>query len=115
MFVKALRHSVGQRVKQEMAGAEVGCGGPDAPAGDELECGGRWGPAVDVQSHAQQRAQRLPSQANPDPARTRVTTALDRPAQPAAADSQFAVLPRALPARKCGYARVERDVHDPPE
>ena len=30
---------VGQQVQQEMAGPEVACGGPDAPAGDELECG----------------------------------------------------------------------------
>ena len=55
-----LRQGAGQRVKQAMAGAEVACGGPEAPAGDELESGGRGGPAVDVQSHAQGRAQRSP-------------------------------------------------------
>ena len=51
-----MRPGAGQRVKQEMAGPEVGRGGPDAPARDELNCGGRGGPAVDVQSHPQGRA-----------------------------------------------------------
>jgi len=45
--------SAGQRVEQEMAGAEVGRGGPDTPAGDEFERGpGGWPrPAVKVQPH----------------------------------------------------------------
>ena len=30
---------VGQQVQQEVAGPEVACAGPDAPAGDELERG----------------------------------------------------------------------------
>lgn len=38
---QVLRQKAGQRVKQEMPGAEVGRGGPDAPAGDELQSGGR--------------------------------------------------------------------------
>jgi hypothetical protein len=38
---QVLRQEAGQRVKQEMPGAEVGRGGPDAPAGDELQSGGR--------------------------------------------------------------------------
>jgi hypothetical protein len=38
----------------------------------------------------------------------------DRPAQQAFADPKLA-LPRTLPAVKCGHARLERDVHDPPE
>jgi hypothetical protein len=29
-------------------------------------------------------------------------------------DLKFAV-PRTLPAVKCGHARLERDIHDPPE
>ena len=55
---KVLRQEAGQHVKQAMPGAEIGRGGPDGPAGDELHGGGRGGPAVDVQSHAQERAQR---------------------------------------------------------
>ena len=45
-----LPQCAGQRVQQEVAGSEVGCGGPDALAGDEFEGGPcrRWGPAVDV-------------------------------------------------------------------
>ncbi len=38
---QVLRHKAGQRVKLVMPGAEVGRGGPDAPAGDELQSGGR--------------------------------------------------------------------------
>jgi hypothetical protein len=41
---RGLQQGAGQRVEQEMAGAEVGRGEPDAPAGDELKCGGRCGP-----------------------------------------------------------------------
>jgi hypothetical protein len=40
---------------------------------------------------------------------------LDRPAQSAFADSQFAVRTCALPAFNCGQARLEGDVNDPPE
>ncbi len=40
---------------------------------------------------------------------------LDRPAQSAFADSQFAVQPCALPALNCGQAGLERDVNGPPE
>jgi hypothetical protein len=50
---QVLRQGAGQRVEQEMAGAEIGAGGPDAPAGDELDGSGRGGPAVDVQCLAQ--------------------------------------------------------------
>ena len=38
---QVLRQRADQQVKQEMAGAEVSRGGPDAPAGDELQGGGR--------------------------------------------------------------------------
>jgi hypothetical protein len=31
------------------------------------------------------------------------------------APNQFAVLPRTLPAVKCGHTRLQRDIHDPPE
>jgi hypothetical protein len=34
---RVLRQRAGQRVKQEVPGAEVGRGRPDAPAGDELQ------------------------------------------------------------------------------
>jgi hypothetical protein len=34
---QVLRQKAGQRVKQEMPGAEVSRGRPDAPAGDELQ------------------------------------------------------------------------------
>jgi hypothetical protein len=102
---QVLRQRAGQRVKQEMAAAEVGCGGPDAPAGDELQGGGRCGPAVDVQSHAQERAQRSAGQADLGPACTRVVVVADRPAQSAFADVQFAVLRCALPTVKCGPRR----------
>jgi len=34
---QVLRQGAGQRVKQEVPGAEVGRGRPDAPAGDELQ------------------------------------------------------------------------------
>ena len=34
---QVLRQRAGQRVEQEMPGAEVGRGRPDAPAGDELQ------------------------------------------------------------------------------
>jgi len=44
-----------------------------------------------------------------------VAIVLDRPAQSAVADSQFAVQPGALPAVKRGHAGLERDVNDPPE
>jgi hypothetical protein len=40
---------------------------------------------------------------------------LDRPAQSAFADSQFAVRACALPVLNCGQARLEGDVDDPPE
>jgi hypothetical protein len=36
-----LQQTAGQRVEQKMADAEIGRGGPDAPAGDELNGGGR--------------------------------------------------------------------------
>jgi hypothetical protein len=91
---QVLRQGAGQRVEQEMAGAEIGAGGPDAHAGDELDSGGRGGPAVDVQSHAQQRAQRSPGQADLDPARARAAIVLDRPAQQAVAEPQVAAPPR---------------------
>jgi hypothetical protein len=39
----------------------------------------------------------------------------DRPAQPALADVDFAVVSLTQQALKCGHARVERDVNDPPE
>ncbi len=110
-----LRQRAGQPVKQEMAGAEVSRAGPDAPAGDELQSGGRGGPAVDVQAHAQGRAQRSPGQADPDPARTRVAVVLRRPEQLASGGPGFAALSRALPAVECGHAGLERDVHDPLE
>ena len=38
---QVLRQRADQQVTQEMAGAEVSRGGPDAPAGDELQGGGR--------------------------------------------------------------------------
>jgi hypothetical protein len=38
---QVLPQGAGQRVKQEMAGAEIGRGGADTPAGDELNSGGR--------------------------------------------------------------------------
>jgi hypothetical protein len=98
-----------------MAGAEVGRGGPDAPAGDELKCGGRCGPAVDLQSHAPPRAQRAAGQADLDPAGARAAIVLDRAAQQAVAEPESAALPGVLPGVKRGYARLERDVHDPPE
>lgn len=79
----ALQQIAGQRVKQEMAGAEIGCGGPDTPAGDELKGGGRCGPTVNVQAHAQVRAQRAPGQADLDPARSRTGNVVDRPAKQA--------------------------------
>ena len=40
---------------------------------------------------------------------------LDRPAEPAVADLQGAVVSLALPAPKCGHARFERDINDPLE
>jgi hypothetical protein len=36
-----LPQMAGQRVEQKMASAEIGRGGPNAPAGDELNDGGR--------------------------------------------------------------------------
>jgi hypothetical protein len=111
----ARRQGADQRVKYEVAGAEVGGGGADPPAGDELERGGRWGPAVDVQPHAQVRAQRSPGQADLDAAGAGVAVILDRPAQQAVADPEFAAVPRAPPAVKSGHACLERDVGDPPE
>jgi hypothetical protein len=98
-----------------MAGAEVGCGGPDALAGDELDSGGRGGPAVEVQSHAQQRAQRSAGQADLDPARARGMIVLDRPVQQTVTEPEFVFLPGALQRVKRGQACLERDVHDPPE
>ena len=99
---------VDQRIHQEVAGAEVACAGADAPAGDEFERGARWrrGPAIDVQSHAQDRAQWSPGQAHLDPACTRAAIVLDRPAQPALADVDFAVVSLTQQALKCGHARV---------
>jgi hypothetical protein len=108
---------VGQGVQEEVAGAEVGCGGPDAVARDEFEggpCGGP-GPAVDVEPHAQRPAQRSAGEANLDPACAGVAIALDRPAQQALAKMKFAILLCALPVLKCGHACFERDVDDPPE
>ena len=45
---QVLPQRAGQQVKQEMPGAEIGRGRPDAPARDELDHGRRCGPAVDV-------------------------------------------------------------------
>src|SRR6516162_3214274 len=100
-----------------MAGAEVGSSGPDAVARDEFEGGpcGRPGPAVDVEPHAEQRAQRSPGKANLDPACAGGAIVLDRPAQQAVANAKFAVLLCALPVLKGGHACFERDVNDPPE
>jgi hypothetical protein len=111
---QVLRPRAGQQVKQEVAGAEIGRAGPDAPAGDELNSGGRAGPAVDVQPHRQQRAQRTAGQADLDPTCPGIAIVLGRPAQQAFAEPEFAV-PCALPAVKGGHTRLERDVHDPPE
>jgi hypothetical protein len=108
---------VGQSVQEEVAGAEVGCGGTDAVARDEFEggpCGGP-GPTVDVEPHAQQRAQRSPCEVNLDPACAGVAIVLDRPAQQALANAKFAVLLCALPVLKGSHACLERDVDDPPE
>jgi hypothetical protein len=58
---------------------------------------------------------RAAGQADLDPARARVAIVLDRPAQQASAEPEFAALPSAQPAVKCGHARLERDVHDPLE
>jgi hypothetical protein len=44
-----------------------------------------------------------------------VGVVLDRPAQQAFAEPASAALSGALPAVKCGHARLERDVDDPPE
>jgi hypothetical protein len=108
---------VGQGVQEEVAGAEVGCGGPDAVARDEFEggpCGGP-GPAVDVEPHAQRPAQRSAGEANLDPACAGVAIVLDRPAQQALANAKFAILLCALPVLKGGHACLERGVDDPPE
>jgi len=50
-----------------------------------------------------------------DPARARAAIVLDRAAQQAVAEPESAALPGALPEVKRSYARLERDVHDPPE
>ena len=46
---------------------------------------------------------------------TGLAIVLHRSEHLACAESQFAAVPRALPAVKCGHTRLERDVHDPPE
>jgi hypothetical protein len=58
---------------------------------------------------------RAAGQAHLDPARSGVAIVLDQPVQQTVAEPEQAALPGALPAVKCGYARLERDVHDPPE
>src|SRR5215472_6913522 len=70
---------VGQRVQQEVAGPEVGCGGPDPLGWDEFKNGpcGRGGPAAYVQSHGTRRAQPPPGEANLDSARAAVAILLD--------------------------------------
>jgi hypothetical protein len=70
---------------------------------------------VQVQPHAQPRAQRPPGQANLDPPGTEVLVALDRPAQDTAAQAQFAVLPGELPGFQRCHPCPERHMHDPPE
>jgi hypothetical protein len=54
-------------------------------------------------------------QANLEPACTRTPIMLDRPAQPALAELQFAVVSLAPPALKRGRVRFEWDVSDAPE
>ena len=73
------------------------------------------GPAVDVQSHPQGRAQRSPGQEDVDPARASAAIVLDRPAQHACAEPEFAARPGALLVIKCGHAGLQRNVHNPPE
>src|SRR6516162_9677224 len=94
------QQGVGQVVQQEVAGSEVARGGPDPLGWDEFKNGpcGRGGPAADVQPHGTRRAEPPPGEANLDSARTAVAILLDRPAQQAWADVQFAAQPGALPA-----------------
>src|SRR6516165_7512549 len=80
-----LEQRAGQAVQQVMAGPEVGCGGPHPLAGNELQGGGGGGQAVDVEPHAQRRAQQPAAQADLYPAGTQVPVALDRAAHQALA------------------------------
>ena len=70
---------------------------------------------VDLQPHAQRRAQRPAGQADLDPAGRVAPVVPDRPAHQAVASAPSAVLPGELPAVHGGHAGGERDVHDPLE
>ena len=86
-----LGQRLGQADQQVLARPEVSCAGPHPLAGDELHGGGGGGPVVDVGPHAHPRAQRPAAQVDLDSAGTEVPVALDRAAQQALAQAQFAV------------------------